>query len=67
MLMQLKTLQRPMLATLLATALLFSCSDKEKKTETEVKAVDTMVPVPTPPPDSMDTGVVKPVVPTAPK
>jgi hypothetical protein len=66
--MQIKTLNRPFLATVLASALLFSCADKEKKSATEV-TTDTLITAPHMPADTntMDTGVVKPVVPTAPK
>lgn len=66
--MQIKTLQRSLAATVIASALLFSCADKEKKTETEVKATESVAPTPTP--DTtvvMDTGEVKPVVPANPK
>ncbi len=68
--MQIKTLQRSLLAAVLASALFFSCADKEEKKETEVKTTEEMSPAPVIVPDTatvMDTGVVKPVVPTTPK
>lgn len=69
--MQIKTLQPQKLlaVAILASALVFSCSESEKKTETEAtKEVETIAPAPVVVvPDSMDTGDTKPVVPTTPK
>lgn len=68
--MQIKTLQRSMLALLVASAILYSCEEKKKtESETQVTPVETVTPAPTPAPDTMtiDTGTVKPVVPTNPK
>ncbi len=68
--MQIKTLhpQKLLVVAILASALVFSCSESEKKTETEAtREVETMAPAPVVVPDSMDTGDTKPVVPTTPK